>query len=192
MTTVEQKRGDLLAPFAIAVVLFKVFVLLFTWFVIPLFPGLFSTDAYLGNFHFPGDTPPTRATPFATWDAQHYLYLATEGYGPGRPSIAFFPLFPWLIRALAVLPGIGPLTERAADRQRLVARRRPAAPAASSIAATRERASTPSSCCSRSPARSSSTSPTPRASSSSSRWRRWSPSRENDGSWRRPLRSRSR
>jgi len=109
MTTVEQKRGDLLVPIAIAVVGFELFVLLLTGFVAPLFPGLFSTDAYQGNFHFAGDTP-TRATPFATWDAQHYLYLAGEGYAPGRPSIAFFPLFPWLIRALAVLPGIGPLT----------------------------------------------------------------------------------
>jgi hypothetical protein len=38
------------------------------------------------------------------WDAQHYLYLATHGYsatGDARNLIAFFPLYPALIRAIA-------------------------------------------------------------------------------------------
>ena len=39
------------------------------------------------------------------WDAQHYLYLATHGYaatGDARNLIAFFPLYPALIGALAL------------------------------------------------------------------------------------------
>jgi hypothetical protein len=38
------------------------------------------------------------------WDAQHYLYLATNGYGAtgdARNLIAFFPLYPALISAIA-------------------------------------------------------------------------------------------
>jgi len=38
------------------------------------------------------------------WDAQHYLYLATHGYsatGDARNLIAFFPLYPALISAIA-------------------------------------------------------------------------------------------
>jgi hypothetical protein len=38
------------------------------------------------------------------WDAQHYLYLATHGYGStgdARNLIAFFPLYPALISAVA-------------------------------------------------------------------------------------------
>jgi hypothetical protein len=38
------------------------------------------------------------------WDAQHYLYLATNGYGTAgdaRNLIAFFPLYPALISAVA-------------------------------------------------------------------------------------------
>ncbi len=35
--------------------------------------------------------------PLTTWDAQHYIYLAEKGYGPGRMSNAFFPLFPFTI-----------------------------------------------------------------------------------------------
>ena len=38
------------------------------------------------------------------WDAQHYLYLATRGYGAtgdARNLIAFFPLYPALISAVA-------------------------------------------------------------------------------------------
>ena len=42
-------------------------------------------------------------------DALWYLRLATEGYAPGDPSAAFFPLYPALVRIVAWLPGIGPL-----------------------------------------------------------------------------------
>jgi hypothetical protein len=38
------------------------------------------------------------------WDATHYLSLAEKGYvatGDGRFSIVFYPLYPWLIRAVA-------------------------------------------------------------------------------------------
>ncbi len=38
------------------------------------------------------------------WDAQHYLYLATHGYaatGDARNLIAFFPLYPALVSAIA-------------------------------------------------------------------------------------------
>lgn len=34
---------------------------------------------------------------FATWDAQHYLYLSQAGYGPGVKSNAFYPLWPLAI-----------------------------------------------------------------------------------------------
>lgn len=40
------------------------------------------------------------------WDAQHYLYLATHGYtttGDARNLIAFFPLYPALISAVAAI-----------------------------------------------------------------------------------------
>ena len=38
------------------------------------------------------------------WDASHYLSLAKDGYtatGDGRFSIVFYPLYPWLVRAVA-------------------------------------------------------------------------------------------
>jgi len=38
------------------------------------------------------------------WDASHYLTLAEKGYtatGDGRFSIVFYPLYPWLVRAVA-------------------------------------------------------------------------------------------
>lgn len=38
------------------------------------------------------------------WDASHYLSLAENGYdatGEGRFSIVFYPLYPWLVRAVA-------------------------------------------------------------------------------------------
>ncbi|MEO5721583.1 MAG: hypothetical protein ABIR71_08950 [Chthoniobacterales bacterium] len=42
------------------------------------------------------------------WDAKHYLSLAEHGYtaeGEGRFSIVFYPLYPWLIRAVSFLSG---------------------------------------------------------------------------------------
>ena len=46
----------------------------------------------------------TWATFWNRWDAVHYLRLAENGYtatGDGRTSIVFYPLFPWLVRAVA-------------------------------------------------------------------------------------------
>jgi Gpi18-like mannosyltransferase len=40
------------------------------------------------------------------WDARHYLYLATHGYtatGDARNLIAFFPLYPALVSAVAAV-----------------------------------------------------------------------------------------
>ena len=109
MTTVEHKHGSVLAPILVSLVLFKLFVLSFTLASGQLFPDVFNERAYYGNFHWPREQPPTGATRFATWDAQHYLFLATEGYHAGQRSITFCPLYPWLIRAAAALPGVGPL-----------------------------------------------------------------------------------
>ncbi|MCX7866268.1 MAG: hypothetical protein N2438_03960 [Limisphaera sp.] len=43
---------------------------------------------------------------FATWDAEHYLYLAARGYTVETPSIAFYPLWPGLIHAVGRLTGL--------------------------------------------------------------------------------------
>src|SRR6476661_10595779 len=51
------------------------------------------------------DQKETWETLWNRWDATHYLNLAKDGYvakGPGRFSIVFYPLFPWLIRAAYV------------------------------------------------------------------------------------------
>lgn len=42
---------------------------------------------------------------FATWDAEHYLYLSAEGYNPNARSIAFYPLWPLLVRWTGALTG---------------------------------------------------------------------------------------
>lgn len=50
------------------------------------------------------DSKDSWSTIWNRWDASHYLGLAEKGYtavGEGRFSIVFFPLYPWLIRAVA-------------------------------------------------------------------------------------------
>ncbi|HVF98483.1 MAG TPA: mannosyltransferase family protein [Chloroflexia bacterium] len=39
------------------------------------------------------------------WDGQWYLKIATEGYQPDDGSAAFFPLYPWILRATGWLAG---------------------------------------------------------------------------------------
>jgi hypothetical protein len=74
-----------------------------------LFPTIFQVRNYQDNFHWPPGEPPSLTSAFKTWDAQHYLYLSHHGYEPGHPSVALYPLWPWVI-ALGdlALPG-GPL-----------------------------------------------------------------------------------
>lgn len=52
------------------------------------------------------DQDETWQTLWNRWDAAHYLRLAEQGYvatGEGRFSIVFYPLYPWLVRAVAVI-----------------------------------------------------------------------------------------
>jgi hypothetical protein len=58
--------------------------------------------------------PGTLLDAFGRWDAHWYLDVAARGYALRGPlasvqsNVAFFPLYPWLVRALgAVLPGQG-------------------------------------------------------------------------------------
>ena len=43
--------------------------------------------------------------PLARWDAVWYLRIADSGYGDSAPRAAFFPLYPLLVRSLAVPAG---------------------------------------------------------------------------------------
>jgi hypothetical protein len=45
---------------------------------------------------------------FASWDAEHYLFIAAHGYEAGAGRCAFYPLFPLAIRSFS-LAGVSPL-----------------------------------------------------------------------------------
>ena len=57
----------------------------------------FNLQQFAVNFHYPMGEVPDWTSPFKTWDAQHYLFLADQGYAPGAASDAFYPLLPFLI-----------------------------------------------------------------------------------------------
>ncbi len=59
----------------------------------------FDSEAHRVNFLAHPEEGITLQSAFETWDAQHYLYLSEKGYPKNRSSDAFFPLFPWVIRA---------------------------------------------------------------------------------------------
>jgi Mannosyltransferase (PIG-V) len=71
-------------------------------------PGQPPTDAGFPN---PSLTPGWQmlVTSLQRQDAQWFLRLATAGYATGDHSAAFFPGFPLAVRAVDVVPGIGPL-----------------------------------------------------------------------------------
>jgi hypothetical protein len=65
---------------------------------VELFPS-FNLNEYHNDIHWPRSEEPVLATHFATWDGAHYLFLSEVGYQTGSASCAFYPLWPWLIRA---------------------------------------------------------------------------------------------
>ncbi len=60
-----------------------------------------SLEGYNAAFPLPG--LPDLLRPFYTWDTQHYLLLAMQGYGTNAFSDAFYPLYPFAIRFLTPL-----------------------------------------------------------------------------------------
>jgi hypothetical protein len=86
-------------------ILWKLCFWVFIGLALALFPRLFSDRMYWANYHGPVDVPPPAMIELQTWDAQHYLHLAEHGYTRGDPSIAFFPLWPYAIRAAAPVTG---------------------------------------------------------------------------------------
>jgi len=71
------------------------------------------TAAAIAQGWFPADWPANARgrweRHFATWDAEHYLYLSARGYVQEAPSRAFYPLWPLLIRAAGELTGVSPV-----------------------------------------------------------------------------------
>lgn len=82
---------------------YKLFLLAFVGALPWLWRGAFNLSNFSANFHWPPDAVPSWSTLFATWDSQHYLYLAEKGYVPGAVSNSFYPLWPCLLRVLAPL-----------------------------------------------------------------------------------------
>lgn len=62
-------------------------------------------EVHLGNYGVPPVAEPTLRTMLSTFDAQHYLNIAESGYRLGDPSLAFYPLWPMLVRLFAPLTG---------------------------------------------------------------------------------------
>lgn len=68
-----------------------------------------SVAAQIQRSWFPPGWPPEPRTQltqhWATWDAEHYLYLSAKGYRPEARSIAFYPLWPLVLGAVTSVVG---------------------------------------------------------------------------------------
>ena len=98
------ERGEL-RRLALALAGYKALFFLVVFSSLYLLRGVYSASNFSGNFHWPLEERPSMETALKTWDAQHFLHLADEGYRPGGVSNNFFPLWPALIRLGAALTG---------------------------------------------------------------------------------------
>ena len=65
----------------------------------------FNQQLYEANYRYGDRVPTSFAASFNTWDSQHYILLAEQGYQKGLLSNAFGPLYPWTIRLTNLLTG---------------------------------------------------------------------------------------
>ncbi len=66
----------------------------------------FCNFCYANNFLAEEIVNPRLAASYQTWDVQHYIWIAQNGYAPDHISNAFYPLYPALIALTDVLvPG---------------------------------------------------------------------------------------
>ena len=86
--------------------MFKIFGIALTWRVILFIISLFSMILI---FKFPEVTYQNFLKMWSRWDGERYVWLAKYGYGvPFEKetefyNIAFFPLYPWLMRVLTLI-----------------------------------------------------------------------------------------
>lgn len=65
-----------------------------------------NRDAFFGNMaHWPRVGEILFGSYLSTWDGAHYMSIAEQGYIPGSPSCAFWPLWPFLMRMGSYLLG---------------------------------------------------------------------------------------
>ena len=106
--TTERNR---IAPLTGLLLLYKIAFFAVVWGLTRWMPSYYSLASY--ELHSRGSaTSRAAALPteglwryFETWDAHHYLHLARFGYGDQPMSLAFYPLWPFLIRVTAPLFG---------------------------------------------------------------------------------------
>jgi hypothetical protein len=75
----------------------------------PIFNHRGYVAVYRGNYGHPPTQAPGVRTMLSAWDAAHYLTIASSGYSARGPDRAFYPLWPWVIRAVTPLVGGDPL-----------------------------------------------------------------------------------
>jgi Gpi18-like mannosyltransferase len=87
------------------ILLFFVFIklLLFSTLLLSYFFLPHQNDFYQSNFIYPHGEKFDLYSVFKTWDGQHYLFLAENGYSHAGSSAAFYPLFPLLISLFRII-----------------------------------------------------------------------------------------
>ena len=78
---------------------FKVGFFAFVFAMLLLWPAMDVAEFHNVMQRWPREGGPTFGSHLATWDAPHFLFLSEVGYVPGVTSCAFYPLWPFLIRA---------------------------------------------------------------------------------------------
>lgn len=98
-----QKEANPSKKIILPLIYYKIFIFLFILTSIVLLP-IFSSKDFSWAVHFPQERGPVFADYFRSWDSQHYLYIAENGYlKPGSPTNAFYPLWPFFIKIFSYI-----------------------------------------------------------------------------------------
>jgi hypothetical protein len=99
----ERLRGFDGLDAVIAILLWKLGTFATAYVAWALLP--FNQQLYEANYRYGDRVPTSLAASFNTWDSQHYILLAEQGYQKGLLSNAFGPLYPLMIRFANLVTG---------------------------------------------------------------------------------------
>ena len=101
----HSSERDKITRLASFLLVYKIAFFAGVWGLVRLIPNEFSVASF--DVRSVGASAPSSGLwrYFETWDAHHYLHLARYGYGDQPMSLAFYPLWPFLVRLAAPLCG---------------------------------------------------------------------------------------
>lgn len=93
----------MLKKLIVIILIVKISILLAIFLAYHLLP--FNVLGHNANFVYPRNEIINYSKAYKTWDGQHYIFLAEQGYAPNQRNNGFYPLWPLAIKVVRPLLG---------------------------------------------------------------------------------------